>query len=354
MPNLIKAFLRWKEVILITASARLILIIITSITSSKTSNLLHPWVQWDGPHYLDLAKNWYQEAGQESLWIVFYPLYPILIRIFNFLINDFATASIVVSILFSFSASILLFELTLLDFSKRNAILAVWFLNIFPTAYFLQASYTESVFLTLTMLSIYLFRQNRYLGAGCAGALATMTRINGLTLLPLLFLEIKTVGKNIVTLLLIPVGFLIYLLINYLTFKDPLYFFQPLSLYWNKKFAWPWEGISSSFANLWYYQDELFYAYIFEFMAIAVIFLAIIFAFFKMRKSYAVYMLINLLLFTSTGFILSTPRYTLILFPIFMALGMIKDKRLITLLSLIFLSLLVYFTTLYTQGKWAF
>lgn len=75
---------------------------------------------------------------------------------------------------------------------------------------------------------------------------------------------------------------------------------------------------------------------------------------FKIRLSYGVYMLSNLILFTSTGFIMSTPRYILILFPMYIILGNIKNKFFILLISLVFIGLLVYMTNLYIIGHWAY
>src|ERR671939_494023 len=38
------------------------------------------WNRWDAPHYLDLARMGYVSQGVEARWIVFFPLYPWLVR----------------------------------------------------------------------------------------------------------------------------------------------------------------------------------------------------------------------------------------------------------------------------------
>src|SRR3989344_8735693 len=119
MRNVSNLVSRWKEVILITISVRALLFILTGITNPITiTNLFHAWVRWDDPHYIDIAQKGYQVSGEESLWIVFYPLYPFLIKLSNLLVNDYTISAILISLVFSFTASILLFELTLLDFNK--------------------------------------------------------------------------------------------------------------------------------------------------------------------------------------------------------------------------------------------
>lgn len=354
MSNLTKALNRWKEVIFITFSIRLLLLILSEIINyNKGLNPLYYWIQWDGPHYIDLAKNWYQTNGEQALWIVFYPLYPILINIFNLFINDFSSSIIIVSIIFSFTASIYLYELVLLDLNKKIAILSVWFLNIFPTSYFLQSSYTESVYLTTSLACIYYFRKGLIFKSTIAGILTTMTRINGILLLPLLFMESKK-NKYFITLLFLPFGFLFYLWINYITFGDFFYFTKPLEFNWYKSFDLPWNGILYLIHSLPPPNHHLAYAYYTEFAFIILILAVGLYTFFKIRRSYGIYMFLNFLLFTSTSYVISTPRYALILFPIYITLGKIKNPYLLATISIISSLLLLYFSSLYIRGQWTF
>lgn len=345
---------RWKEIIIISLCIRVVLFILPIIITLDTGNIFNVWVRWDGPHYIDIAQNGYQSFGDQSLWIVFYPLYPFLIKLSNFLINDLAVSSVLVSFIFSFSASILLFELTLLDFSKKTATLAVWFLNIYPTSYFLQASYTESLFLTMSLASIYFVRKNQLVISAVAGLSSSLTRINGMLLIPLILMETKKLTKSLPVIALILTGFVIYLMINYFYFGDLFYYIKPLTSFWYKHFDWPWNGIFNGLQSIQNYTDEVLVTYFFEFVSIIFILILTIFVYLQIRKSYAIYMLTNLVLFTSTSFILSTPRYSIILFPIFIALAKIPNKKILILISFSFIFLLIYFTLLYTQGKWAF
>lgn len=353
MRNINKAIKRWKEVILITILIKAFLFFVAFIGNGhgQPELFFEIWVQWDGPHYLDIAKNWYVTTGLERNWIVFYPLYPLLIRFFTLLTNNLSLSSIYISLMFSITASILLYELCLLDFRKKESLLAVWFLNIYPTAYFLQASYTESLFLTTSLATFLLFRKKDSL-SGVFGALTTLTRVNGLILIPSLLFETRSI-KQLLTLFLMPLGFLAYLLVNYSIFNKPFYFSKPLFDYWHKQLDFPWNGIRTGFYSLSGFSPSVQFAYILEFVAIAFVLFIGIYSFFKMRKSYGVYILLNLLLITSTSFILSTPRYSMVLFPIYMFLARL-NKWLIVSLSLVFSVLLLYFTNMYTQGGWAF
>ena len=167
-------------------------------------------------------------------------------------------------------------------------------------------------------------------------------------------METKIISRSIKTFILLPSGFLIYLLINKLTFGSFFYFQKPLYTNWYKKFTFPWVSIKNLIFSIPNINEPKFYIYFSEVLAIVFISAFTIFIFLKIRRSYGVYMLVNLLLVTSTGFILSTPRYAVILFPIYIVLAKINNKLTLTIISLIFLSFLFYLTYIYTQGKWAY
>lgn len=355
---------RWKYVLILTLTVRLTIFSISLFNNLNQSDILYynilSWIRWDGPHYIDIAKIGYQTSGDGANFIVFYPLYPALIKIMTFLTADFNLSSILISLICSFISSILLYELALIDFSKKVAMLSVWFLNIFPTSYFLQASYTESLFLSLSLLSIYFYRKQTSL-AGISGLFTSLTRINGLTLIPYYLSELfsqkvnwkRLTSASIVSFLTLS-GFLIYLFINKIVFGDFFYFIKPLSEHWYKNFEWPWIGITKLVNFISYQDKELYFIFLGELLAIIFSAFFTILTLIKIRLSYGVYMLTNLILFTSTNFIMSTPRYMLILFPIYFALGKINNKLLIFLTSIIFIGLLIYLSLIYTQGKWAY
>ncbi len=348
---------RWKEILIITAGIELFLFGYSLFINHKSVLELWPiWVRWDGPHYIDIAKFGYQTTGEPALFIVFYPLYPILIKISSFFFNDYLFSTILVSTIFSVLTSIVLFELVLLDHSRKVAILSVFFLHLFPTAYFFQASYTESLFLFSSLGTIYFYRKKYFMLSGIFGLLSTMTRINGVLLIPLLLFEsnFKLTSKKLLTLILTPIGFVIYLLINKYYFGDFFYFQKPLLSNWYKKFEWPWISLKNSyyFAN----SQTGINHYIFSAeLIVFVIFLLLgIYVFFKIRKSYGIYMLLNLFLFSSTSFIMSTPRYVLILFPVYILLAVMKRPIIQAFISILFTVLLLYLTYLYTNGQWAY
>lgn len=348
-------FYRWRYVFLITILVRLSLFVYSwKINDSTFGNFFIPWIRWDGPHYIEIAQKGYQTVGEGVLFIVFYPLYPLLIKLTALFIQNFQLCSILVAITFSCIASILLFELALLNYNKRLAFLSVWFLNIFPTSYFLQASYTESLFLTTSIASVYFFQKNNFYLSGFFGALSSLARVNGIILPILVLFEPKKITQKIISMSLSFLGFLFYLLINFFIYGDFFYFTKPLMNNWYKTFEWPWIGIKNLINYISSQKGDYYYLFLGELIFVILLFIASFFVFLKIRKSYGIYMFINLFLFTSTSFIMSTPRYALSLFPIFLALGFIKNKSIILLISIVFILLLFKLTEFYITGRWAY
>ncbi len=323
------------------------------------------WNRWDAPHYLDIARAGYVSEGVEARWIVFYPLYPWLVRAASWLSGDGLTAAFLVSGAASVAAGVLLYRLARADGEAEDVARAsVFYMLVFPTAYFLHIGYTESLFLALAMGAFLAARSRRWWAAGVLGGLAALTRVNGLLLLPALAFEAweqyRVEGRRArvewLWVLLAGAGFGVYLLINWRVFGDPRAFLDMQSQHWAKSLTWPWVGIKEAWnatgrapsdAQMVGWQ-ELFFV---------VLGLGLtVWAWARLRASYAVWMTCNWLLWTSTKFVLSVPRYTLVLFPAFILLGRLRVARpawgaAAAVWSLLMLAL---FASRFAQGYWAF
>ncbi len=76
---------------------------------------------------------------------------------------------------------------------------------------------------------------------------------------------------------------------------------------------------------------------------------------FWLRLSYTIWMAGNWILFTSSGFILSVPRYTLAMFPIFILFAKLAERRFwMSVISAWSLLLMALFVGQFIQGRWAF
>ena len=66
------------------------------------------WNRWDATHYLSLAENGYTDTGEGRFSIVFYPLYPWLVRVVAFVLQNYFGAALVVSGVASLCVGVLL------------------------------------------------------------------------------------------------------------------------------------------------------------------------------------------------------------------------------------------------------
>ncbi len=85
--------------------------------------------------------------------------------------GNLVIAGIVISLACYAGVVVVLFRLVALDFGERTAFRAVLYVSIFPTAFFFQAVYGESLFLLTALLSIYWCRTVHWRLAGLAALL---------------------------------------------------------------------------------------------------------------------------------------------------------------------------------------
>jgi hypothetical protein len=157
----------WSIVLMILIIKALVLgfaVVSVETLFDQKPNWHQMWSRWDAVHYLALAENGYTRPGEKGhVALVFYPLYPWLTRIAAFFTRDYLAGGFVVSGIASVASGLLLQRLVALDFPAAVARSAVWFLFIFPTSYFLHISYTESLFIALTLGCVLAARSDRWL-----------------------------------------------------------------------------------------------------------------------------------------------------------------------------------------------
>src|SRR5439155_26051301 len=112
-----------------------------------------------------------------------------LVRLVACVSSSYLAAGFIVSGIASVVAAILLRRLVCLDYAASVAMRSVWFLLIFPTAYFLHIGYSEGLFLALALACILAARGERWWLAGVLGAFCWMTRATGAVLVPALAVE---------------------------------------------------------------------------------------------------------------------------------------------------------------------
>lgn len=318
---------------------------------------LWAWANFDGEHYLAIAKDGYRLAEQ-----AFFPLYPLLIKF----LGGSVWTGIVISNLSFFLALLGLFKLLRMDYSERITRLAVILLLLFPTSFYFGAVYTESIFLCFIIWSFYFYRKNNILLASLLGMFASGTRVIGVILLPIYLLElfknkIKWSNKHF-WLLLIPLGIVGYMVYLGRTYGDSLMFLHALPAFGEQRSSVPillpqvfYRYIFKILPNLNYSYLAGTFSTILEFL-IGILFLVVsAISFFKLKLSYSLFLTLGYLIPTLSGSFSSLPRYILVLFPAFIlfSVWLNKTSRVIKIICYtILLMCLAVSLTLFSRGFW--
>jgi hypothetical protein len=166
--------------------------------------LTAPASAWDAGHYVAIADRGYDLP----LRAAFFPLYPVLGRVAGWAVGSPLLGALLVSFAALGAALYLLHRLVALEVGERYAHPAVAVLALFPTAVFLSAIYTESLFLALTVGTFYAARRERWALAGLCGALAAATRNTGVLLVVPLLLVPAARRRDRLWIAAVPLGLL--------------------------------------------------------------------------------------------------------------------------------------------------
>jgi Gpi18-like mannosyltransferase len=349
------------------------------VTSGHAPDFLEPWHRWDAPHYTDIAVFGYMAhdpgnlvapgyeqvfPGDLDLYIVFFPLFPWLVAAVNVLIEAPVLSAFVVATAASLFVAPLLYRLVAVDLGERIGRSAALFMLVFPTAYFLHIGYTESLFLALAFGSLWLARTQRWWGAGVLGAFAALARVNGLVLIPALmveaYLQWRSDGRIRAGWLSIggvAIGFAIYLALNWSVYGDPFAFSEIQHAHWFKQLSPPWDGIAG-FVR-WIRDDDLDTALMLGWAELAfttIGLVATVATAIWLRPTWAIWMAGNWLLIVSTGFVMSVPRYSLVLFGIVVWMALIAQRWRTAgwVLAACSVAAMAVFAWRFAAGQWAF
>jgi hypothetical protein len=185
-------------------------------------------VAWDSEYYLAIAVGGYDDPNTPyltpagvttavrdhvvsqsgssfsqsiSLSYAFFPFYPMMIRLFSIPLqllglNPIATATlagVIVSALGTLMAMLALYDLTRDSLGQDGALRAVFYLIIFPTAFFLVQVYTEGLFVGLAFGCLAMLKRKHWLAAAILAICATLTRaVGGILIIPMLVYWFRT------------------------------------------------------------------------------------------------------------------------------------------------------------------
>ena len=316
--------------------------------------------RWDATWYMDIARDGYRYDSRlgrgEQQPIVFFPLYPMLMRtLAAFTTPDrgatttydqyteirrvhLAWCGLAISLFAFAGALVVVYRWAELHAGAEAAAGTVVLLSTYPFAVYFSAPYTESVFLLLGTTACYAFEKGRLPLAGAAGVLAGLTRPNGvmlslvlgmLALAPVRERErgwVRRTGLGLFAAAMPAAGLLLYCAYIYRLTGNPFAWVQAQAA-WGRDvgatsahYAWIWQTIA----------DEGVLSYIRAAPTEAVQVVAVLFSLAlvwpvwrRVGPAYAVFILANLVPPLIKGGVLSLGRFTATLFPLFLALALL-------------------------------
>lgn len=309
------------------------------------------WGVWDTGWYLNIAENGYSSLPQNpegQHTYAFFPLYPYLVRAVSVITQNTFVSGIIVSNICLIVACVFLYKLIRIDADNDTAHRAVKYLVLFPVAFVFSGIFTESLFLMLLVLSFYFGRKEQWLFAGISGFFLALTRSIGVfAIIPLglMYLyqrkfSLKSVTPQVLWLLAIPLGLVTFMVFNYYLTGDPLAFVHVQSE-WGRQFLGPW----AAFAQGWNSGD---FSMQFECIFTVIVSIFLITSFKKIPFHYFVLSAYSILIPLSTS-VMSMPRYTLVIFPLFILLAQytkkpVYDMWLTVMFAMLQGSFMVYWT----------
>jgi hypothetical protein len=346
-------------VLLVGYAATLLIGLPPSVPQISQEPLKNLPVRWDALWYVDIARVGYHHdprlGAEEQQSIVFFPLYPILMRTvaafttpppargtksedyYEVRLTYLAWSGLLISFIAFACALVVIYRWAELHGGGDAAAATVVLLSTYPFAVYFSATYTESLFLLLLSGACYAFERGRLTIAGAAGLLAGLTRPNGLMLsLPLGILAltlgcreprwVRRTAAGIAAAAMPAVGVLLYCAHNYGLTGNPFTWLEAQAA-WGRKFdttvehyAWMWQTIV----------NEGVLSYVRAVPAEAVQLGAVVFSLAlvwpvwrRIGPAYAAFMLANLLPPLIQGGVLSLGRFTATLFPQFLALALL-------------------------------
>lgn len=314
---------------------------------------LDVWARWDSSWFLRIAEHGYSDP---SFTPAFAPLYPWLVGgLGRVLAGHYVVAGVLVSLVATAVAFVLLDRLGRLKIGEAGGRRAVLYLALFPTALFLGAVYSESLYLALSLGSFLLAERGRLLGAAGLAGLAGLTRIAGVALLPALVVlawRAPDRRRALAALCVAPTLWLVYPLTLWLDIGKPFAFldaqeqgwqrelspFGPLAGLWQGAVA-GWHGLRQVIAGA----DSSYYAGIadttplraagldLQQLAFLVLLVALaVLAWRRLGSSYGIYAAVSLAIPLSSPAgdypLLSMPRFGLAIFPLFLALATLGSQ----------------------------
>ena len=325
--------------------------------------------RWDTGFYISIVEEGYKFQGVPLPSVAFFPLLPLLMAGITPLTGDAAVSGIIISNFALWGTAVFFYRLVTENYSEKIADRAVWYLLIFPMAFYGSAIYTESLFLLTTIAAYYFARRGQWRTSLPFAVAATLCRLVGIIIVPMLLLEWwrqwrahEGAERPSWWALLVPasapLGLAGYMTYLWYIFDDALAFANA-SAAWGRVPQSPFVTVGELLQRPsmgWFqafltgqihFDNWIDFTFVTIFLILGVVLLV------KGRYAEAAFVLLGVVIPFSSGLLMSQRRYMWVLFPAFILLAEWGEHpwvdKVVTAVSL---PLLALFTALYANGYW--
>ena len=375
------AFMALAIRILIYVGAGIIMILFIQDKSTRFTldTYLNNWMKWDACHYLGLAEKGYSgyiENGQ-PLFLVFFPLYPILISLVHKVISDIRLAALIVSTICFMVGCVYLYCLTAERYNKQIAYNAILLLGISPFSFYFGGIMTESTYFMCVAGCLYYIHKKNIVGIIVSGFLASLSRMQGIVLvIPLVIVwweydkpiqqirekkwleALKDAKRLVLSTAGIVGGIGSYLLLNYKVSGNPLMFLTYEKEHWYQSsqyfgktlgniFGWASGGLEDmNYEMKW----SIWWPSLITFLIVMCL---LIYGLNRHEEQYILYAAACTVMNYSLTWLMSACRYMTTVIPIFIILAECiehhkKGERWVMIVSSLFLAI---YLTAYLMNK---
>jgi hypothetical protein len=287
--------------------------------------------RWDAHWYLDVASRGYELRGPLASVqsnVAFFPLYPWTVRVLHAVLpghgeGSWYLAALAVSNAALLGALWLLWRLARDLADEEAATRTVLYVLLFPAGFVLSAPYPEALFLLLSVASLAAALKGRPGLAGLLGLLLALTRPGGvLVAVPLAWIALERGGRRLPALAaaaLPGVGLAVHAALLWRVTGDPLAVFHAQAA-WGRALTTPWQTLL---------QPRDHHPWLGPLEAVALALVAGLGAWLLRRKetrALGIWSLASLFPALLSGTLLSSARFAAVIFPAFLALGILGQR----------------------------
>ena len=333
-------------------------------------DFLESWNRWDAKHYINLAKLGYQDyiENGKHLFLVFFPLYPWLLRLVHLVIRNWELSCLLLSTLCFCIGSVYFYAVIKEEYGTEIARRSFYLLCCYPFSFFFGGMMTVSLFFCLVAAGFFYIRRHNWI----IGIFCSLCRVQGILLLGVGMVEFLVTYRPIemikqkrlkafvrlfftkgIWLFLTLIGNFIYFGINKVTEGDPFRFQYYQKEHWFHSTTYVSNCLSEIIGYVKTVEPQMRLAvWLPELILFIVAMICIVYSLRRHPLRYSAFLIVYTIVNYSITFLISGGRYMLLALPMFIILAewTKKHKWVYSLLLMISLCLLAVYFRLYMSG----